>query len=77
MKQIDIRFNTDYPESSPYQWRVLINGEETLVNDVRCEVATFSSSTYVQGRGMKWHISAVATDVVFSENLDRKRARIV
>jgi hypothetical protein len=27
MKKVDIRFNTNFPSRSQYEWRVLINGD--------------------------------------------------
>lgn len=77
MKNVDIRFNTNYPSKSLFEWRVLIDGEETLVNDLRCEVPTYSSTTFIEGHGMKWHMSALANDVTFSNELGKKRAHII
>ena len=36
MKKVDIRFNTNFPSKSQFEWRVL-NRVETLVNKVRIE----------------------------------------
>ena len=60
MKKVDVRFNTNYPEKSQYQWRVLIDGEENLVNNVRIDVPCYTTSTFIEGLGMKWHISMEA-----------------
>ena len=65
MKKVDIRFNTNFPSKSNYEWRVLIDGVETLVNTVRCDVPTFTSTTFIEGHGMKWHMSAEANDIRF------------
>ena len=76
--KVDIRFNTNYPEKSKFEWRVLVDGVETLVNTVRCEVPTFSSTTFIEGHGMKWHMSAVANDVLFQEHINNvKHAQII
>ena len=64
MKIVDIRFNTNYPEKSLYAWRLLIDGEEKLVNQIRCEVPTYTTSTFIEGHGMKWHISCEANEVI-------------
>lgn len=78
MKNIDIRFNTNYPSRSNYEWRVLVNGEENLVNTVRCEVPTFTSSTFIEGHGMKWHMSCKANDVKFETYVNNiKHAHII
>jgi hypothetical protein len=75
---IDIRFNTDYPANSQFEWRVLVDGEEHLVNTVRCEVPTFSSTTFIAGRGMKWHMSAIANKVIFQDHPNNiKHAQII
>ena len=63
MRKIDIRFNTAYPERSLYEWRLLIDGEEKLVNNIRCEVPTWTTSTFIEGHGMKWHMSCEASEV--------------
>lgn len=74
---VDIRFNTNYPERSKFEWRILINGEETLVNKLRCNVPTYSTSTFIEGHGMKWHLSAEANDVIYAVVDDKKYAEIV
>lgn len=63
---VDIRFNTNFPQRSQFEWRVLVDGKESLVNIVRCEVPTYTTSTFIEGQGMKWHMSADAIDVRYS-----------
>jgi hypothetical protein len=63
MKKVDVRFNTNYPVKSQYQWRVLIDGEENLVNNVRIDVPCHSTSSFIEGHGLKWHISMMANEV--------------
>jgi hypothetical protein len=67
---VDIRFNTAYPEKSKFEWRVLVDGKENLVNTIRCEVPTFSSKTFIEGHGMKWHMSAIANQVIIQEHIN-------
>jgi hypothetical protein len=55
MKKVDIRFNTNFPSKSQYEWRVLIDGVETLVNNVRIETPCHTTSTFIEGQGMTWH----------------------
>lgn len=74
---VDIRFNTNYPQRSQFEWRILINGEETLVNELKCYVPTYSTSTFIEGQGMKWHLSADANDVAYAEVDGKKYAEIV
>jgi hypothetical protein len=64
---VDIRFNTNFPQRSQFEWRVLVDGEERLVNGITCYAPTYTSSTFIEGQGMKWHMSADASDVSYSE----------
>ena len=74
---VDIRFNTNFPQKSQFEWRVLVNGEEHLVNAVKCNVPSYSTSTFIEGHGMKWHMSANANNVEYSEFAGKKYAEIV
>jgi len=74
---VDIRFNTNYPDNSKFEWRVLTDGHETLVNAVRCNVPTYTTSTFIKEVGMKWHMSAKANDVIYTEFAGLKIAEIV
>jgi len=76
---VDIRFNTNYPERSKFEWRVLVDGKEHLVNVVQCEVPTYTTSTFIEGQGMKWHMSAAASDVLINTygHKERVEAKII
>jgi hypothetical protein len=77
MKKVDIRFNTNFPSKSQYEWRVLIDGEETLVNNVKIETPCYTTSTFIEGQGMKWHLSTEANTVEFTNYyLNNKQATI-
>lgn len=69
---VDIRFNTNFPSKSRYEWRVLVDGEEMLANEVRCYCPTFTTSTFIEGHGMKWHMSTDASSVDFKSTEDKK-----
>lgn len=69
MQKVDIRFNTNYPSKSQYEWRVLINGVETLVNNVRIETPSYTTATFIEGHGMKWHLSTEANEIEFDNSL--------
>ena len=69
MKKVDIRFNTNFPSKSQYEWRVLIEGIETLVNNVRIETPSYTTSTFIEGHGMKWHLSTQANEIQFDNTL--------
>jgi hypothetical protein len=70
MKKVDIRFNTNFPSKSQYEWRLLIDGEETLVNNIRIEIPCYTTTTFIAGHGMKWHISTEANIIEFDNTLD-------
>ena len=69
MRKVDIRFNTNFPSKSQYEWRLLIDGVETLVNNIRCEVPAWTTQTFIEGHGMKWHMSCNANEVIFDNTL--------
>jgi hypothetical protein len=69
MQKVDIRFNTNFPSKSQYEWRVLIDGVETLVNNVRIETPSYTTATFIEGHGMKWHLSTEATEIEFNNTL--------
>ena len=73
---VDIRFNTNFPTKSQYAWRVLVDGNETLVNDVKCFCPTYTTSSFIEGHGMKWHMSANAKSVEFNSTEDKKIALV-
>jgi uridine kinase len=73
MKKVDIRFNTNFPSKSQFEWRVLIEGVETLVNNVRIETPCYTTSTFIEGHGMKWHISTEANTVEFSNSYSNNK----
>lgn len=67
MKKIDIRFNTNFPQKSKFEWRLLIDGVENLVNNIRCEVPTWTTSTFIEGHGQKWHMTCEAKEVIIDK----------
>jgi hypothetical protein len=73
---VDIRFNTNFPLKSKYEWRVLVDGNETLVNQVKCDCPSYTTSSFIEGHGMKWHLSTNANDISFYSTEDKKIAHI-
>lgn len=57
---IKIRYNTNYPETSDKKWRLLIDGEQTLVDAISILVDSWSSVDLVKddkgNEVMKYHI---------------------
>jgi len=72
MKKVDIRFNTNFPLKSKFEWRLLINGVENLVNNIRCEVPTWTTSTFIEGHGQKWHMTCEAKEILIDNTLVNK-----
>jgi len=77
MKNVDIRFNTNFPTKSKFEWRVIIDGVETLVNNVRIDTPSYTSSTFIEGAGMKWHISTKANEVIIDHALTNNKIAII
>ena len=76
MKNVDLRFNTNFPERSQFEWRLLINADEHLVNSVRIETPTYTTSTFIEGQGMKWHLSTSANTIEIELIAGKKHATI-
>ena len=77
MKNIDIRFNTNFPDKSKFEWRVIVDGVETLVNNVRINTPSYTSSTFIEGTGMKWHISTKAETIIIDHALANNKIAII
>jgi hypothetical protein len=61
---IDIRFNTNFPiGKSKFEWRVIKDGVEHLVNYVHINCKSHSTSRFIEGEGEKYHITA-NTDLI-------------
>lgn len=71
---VQIRFNTNFPSKSNFEWRLLIDGVEHLVNDVRIDVPCWTTSEFIEGLGQKWHLTADCEGVVFGESAGKKMA---
>jgi hypothetical protein len=59
MPVVEIRFNTKFTEGkSKYEWRLLIDEQEHLVNEIILNCNCKTSSRFIEGEGLKYHISA-------------------
>jgi len=56
-KTYQIRFNTHSTEDST-RWRLISDGEETLVANIYIDAQTYTTKDYIEGLGDKWHITA-------------------
>ncbi len=73
---VKVRYNTNYPTKSKFEWRVLVNGVEHLVNSVRIETVTYSSSDFIEGHGLKHHLQTDASFFEIVDNSDKLVAYI-
>lgn len=55
-KTYQIRFNT-HSTNDDDRWRLVSNGEETLVSKIVIDAQTYTTKDYIEGLGDKWHIS--------------------
>ena len=60
MQTIKIRFNTNFPAKSQYEWRVIVDGVEHLVNGINIQTPAYTSSEFIEGHGLKHHITTEA-----------------
>ncbi|MGC4100011.1 hypothetical protein [Ferruginibacter sp.] len=63
MKKLMMRFNTE--NKGNLFWRVIIEGEEHLADNVQFRVQTFTSRDMLPNGVMKWHISAFYEQLVW------------
>ena len=56
---IDIRFNNNFTSGkSKYEWRVIKDNIEHLVNHVHINCHSYTSTKFIEGEGQKYHITA-------------------
>lgn len=63
---IKIRYNTAVNDDFLY-WRVIINGEEHLVSDIKINVPTYTTKDYIENVGMKHHITCESDNIIWNE----------
>lgn len=56
-KTYQIRFNTNSTDDSN-RWRLVCDGEETLVANIYIDAQTYTTKDFIEGVGDKWHITA-------------------
>lgn len=76
MKQVHIRFNTNFPNKSQFEWRLIIDGKQELVNAIRIETPCYTTSEFIEGEGMKYHITAKANLVEITNSAGQRIAYI-
>lgn len=65
-KNIKIRYNTNVDDDFLY-WRVLIDGVEHLASDIKINVPSYSTKDFIEGVGMKHHITCESENVIWDE----------
>lgn len=68
MKKVKIRFNTNFPEKSPFEWRLIVDDVEYLVNSIVINTPCVTTKDYIEGIGEKYHIATEADIVKIHEN---------
>lgn len=62
-----IRFNTMHGTTGLY-WRVLIGNEEYLAATLRCQVPTFTESSYDErAQAVKYHMAGLCSQLTINE----------
>jgi len=57
MSEIKIRYNTNAKPDDTLHWRALINGVEHLASNVKILKECETTKDWIEGVGMKWHIT--------------------
>lgn len=76
---VKIRFNTDFPTKSDKKWRLIYLGIERLVDDIKIECSSFTSTDLVERNGemiTKYHITALCKQIKF-ENPEQTKVIIL
>lgn len=65
--EVLIRFNTDFIHGTApsKEWRVLVNREEKLCNNVIVRCSSRTSKNFIEGVGDKWHIQCDASGLEY------------
>lgn len=56
LNEVKIRYNHDAGES-PLKWRLVINGVESIAEEITILVPSHTTSDFIEGIGQKYHIS--------------------
>ena len=76
--EVKIRFNTDYHAiTNPKKWRLIIDGQERLVNEIKIFGECYTTSEEMEGVGLKHHISCKVKRIIYKEIDGRETADIV
>lgn len=63
---IKIRYNTAVSDDFLY-WRILIDNVEHLASNVKINVPAYTTKDFIEGVGMKHHITCESNSIVWDE----------
>jgi hypothetical protein len=67
--KVKVRYNTKHPHESSFEWRLLVDDEpERLVNKILINCPSYTSSEFIEGHGLKYHISTDCESVELEES---------
>jgi hypothetical protein len=66
--EIRLRYNTN-DTNGKNPWRLLIDGKENLVKEVRFEIPVSTTTDIIPEVGIKYHIGAEANSVEINERI--------
>lgn len=66
LKKVNIRFN--HTNTTDLYWRLIIDGVEHHVNEIKINVPTFTTQDVIDTGEMKWHISCFANSITWNNN---------
>lgn len=66
MTTVKIRYNTQVSDDFLY-WRVLVDGVEKLASDIKINIPTITTKDFIEGVGMKHHITCEANELIWNE----------
>jgi len=64
---VKIRFNTNFPEKSDKKWRLIVLGIEKLVDEIILKCQSYTSTDTLENGVIKYHISALCSQVKYEE----------
>jgi len=81
MKDVKIRFNTNFPKTSNKKWRVLVDGQQHLVDEIEILCPSNTSQDIVKGDDgqdvEKYHISCKPTSIEFQVDITNFQMKVV
>jgi hypothetical protein len=75
--EVRIRFNTDYHAiTNTKKWRLIIDGDEKLVDEIQIIGKCFTSSDMIEQVGLKHHIGCKAKSIAYDMEDNKEMATI-